>query len=129
MGGVRLSLQDARELSAPQAPNLSAARAFAFAASSSRFFGGALVSSERSRRFAAPAISSTASRNAASFAFDGLLNPVIFLTNCSEAARVSSSVTGGAKLKSVLIFLHIVGDLRTHAILRFPRLRGQEADA
>jgi hypothetical protein len=35
------------------------------------------------------------------------LKPLIFLTNCSEAARTSSSVTGGSKLKSVLIFLHI----------------------
>jgi hypothetical protein len=40
-------------------------------------------------------------------AFDGLLKPLTFLTYCSEAARISSSVTGGSKLKSVLIFLHI----------------------
>jgi hypothetical protein len=53
------------------------------------------------------ATSSTASRNAASFALDGLVKPVIFLTNCSDAARTSSSVTGGSKLKSVLMFLHI----------------------
>src|SRR6266446_9183010 len=88
------------------APNRSAARAFAFAASSSRFFGGAFVSSERSRRREMPAISSIAARNGASLDFDGLLNPLIFLTNCSEAARTSSSVTGGSKLKSVLMFLH-----------------------
>ena len=43
----------------------------------------------------------------ASFAFDGLLKPLIFLTNWSEAARISSPVTGGSKLKRVLIFLHI----------------------
>src|ERR1700680_198066 len=67
--------------SGTQAPNLSAARAFAFAASSSRFLGGALVSSERRRRLERPAPSSTAARNEASFAFDGLLNPLIFLTN------------------------------------------------
>src|SRR5712692_7212675 len=54
-----------------------------------------------------PATSSTAARNAASLAFDGLVNPLIFLTNCSEAARTSSSVTGGSQLKSVLIFRHI----------------------
>jgi len=30
--------------------------------------------------------------------FDGLLKPVIFRTNCSEAARTSSGVTGGSKL-------------------------------
>src|SRR5271163_5010894 len=54
-----------------------------------------------------PAISSTAVKNAASLLFDGLLKPVIFLTNCSDAARTSSSVTGGSKLKRVLIFRHI----------------------
>src|ERR1700722_683912 len=53
------------------------------------------------------ATSSPAARNALSLAFEGLLKPVIFLTNCSEAARISSSLTGGSKLKRVLIFLHI----------------------
>src|ERR1700730_6690606 len=90
-----------------QVPNLSAARAFALAASSSRFFGGAFVSIERRRRVEIPAISSTAAMNKPSFAFDGLLKPLIFLTNWSEAARTSSSVTGGSKLKRGLIFLHI----------------------
>jgi hypothetical protein len=88
------------------APNLSAARAFAFAASSSRFFGGAVVSRERSSLLEMPTTSSTAAENASSFALDGLLNPLIFLTNCREAARTSSSVTGGSKLNSVLMFLH-----------------------
>jgi hypothetical protein len=64
-----------------QAPNLSAARALAFAASSSRFLGTAVVASERRRRVETPAISSTAARNEPSFDFDGLLNPLIFLTN------------------------------------------------
>src|SRR5450755_4698054 len=90
-----------------QIPNLSAARAFALAASSSRFFGGALVSSERRRRVEIPAISLIAARNGTSFALEGLLNPLIFLTNWIEAALTSSSVTGGSKLKSILIFLHI----------------------
>jgi hypothetical protein len=54
-----------------------------------------------------PAISSMAESKAASLAFDGLLKPVIFLTNWSEAARISSSVTAGSKLKRVLIFRHI----------------------
>ena len=53
------------------------------------------------------ATSSIAASNAASFAFDGLLKPLIFLTNWSEAARISSELTGGSKLKRVLIFLHI----------------------
>src|SRR5580692_8598397 len=90
-----------------QTPNLSAARAFALAASSSRFFGGAVVSRERRRRIETLATSPTAIRNASSFPFDGLLKPVIFLTNCREAARISSSVTGGSKLKRVLIFRHM----------------------
>jgi hypothetical protein len=90
-----------------QAPNRSAARAFAFAASSSRFLGGAFVSSECRRRVEIAATSSIAPKNAVSFAFDGLLKPLIFLTNWSEAARTSSAVTGGSKLKRVLIFRHI----------------------
>jgi hypothetical protein len=90
-----------------QSPNRSAARAFALAASSSRFFGGALVSSERRRRAEMPATSSTAFTNKRSFAFDGLVKPLIFLTNWSEPARISSSVTGGSKLNRVLIFLHM----------------------
>ena len=53
------------------------------------------------------ATSSIAPKNAASFAFDGVLKPLIFLTNCSEAARISASVTGGSKLNRVLMFLHI----------------------
>ncbi|MFZ1887674.1 MAG: hypothetical protein WAU33_06560 [Candidatus Binataceae bacterium] len=89
------------------APNLSAARAFAFAASSSRFLDGALVSSEWRRRADMPAISSIAFMKVASFAFEGLLKPLIFLTNWSDAARISSGVTGGSKLKRILIFLHI----------------------
>src|SRR5260370_31907136 len=68
-----------------QAPNLSAARTFALAASSSRFFGGAFVSSEWRRRAEIAATSSIAAKNSASFAFDGLLKPVIFLTNSTDA--------------------------------------------
>src|SRR6266446_3731791 len=48
-----------------------------------------------------------AARNATSLTFDGLLKPLTFLTNCRAAARISSSVTGGAKLKRVLMFLHM----------------------
>ncbi len=88
-------------------PNLSAARAFALAASSSRFFGGELASSERKRVAETSAISSTAAKNEASFAFDGLLNPVIFRTNWIEADRISSAVTGGSKLNRGLMFLHM----------------------
>jgi hypothetical protein len=41
-------------------------------------------------------------------AIDGLVNPLSFLTNCSDAARISSSVAGGAKLNRVLMLLHTV---------------------
>src|ERR1700730_4038045 len=90
-----------------QVANLSAARTFALVASVSRFFGVAFAASERRRRAETSAISSTAAWNEASFAFDGLVKPLIFLTNWSEAFRISSLVTGGSQLKRVLIFLHI----------------------
>jgi len=54
-----------------------------------------------------PVISSTAARNGPSLACEGLWRPVILRTNWSEAACTSSGVTGGSKLKRVLIFLHI----------------------
>src|SRR5690242_2616760 len=49
-----------------------------------------------------------AATNAASLAFEGWWNPVIFRTNCKEAARTSSGVTGGSKLNSVLMLRHMV---------------------
>jgi hypothetical protein len=88
--------------------NLCSARARALAASSARLFGAVLVSSETRSLLDAAAISSTAARNTASLAFDGLLKPLTFLTNCNEAARISSSVTGGWKLKRVLMLLHTI---------------------
>src|SRR5262249_47129930 len=60
---------------------LSAARARAFCASSSRFFGGEAVSRERRSLSEARAISSTACWNKASLAFEGFVKPLIFLTN------------------------------------------------
>src|SRR5579864_4099228 len=62
-----------------------------------------------------------AARKAGSLAFEGLVKPLILRTNCSEAARISSSVTGGSKLKRILIFRHIfenLGTLNKMAILR-----------
>jgi len=50
--------------------------------------------------------SSTARSKAARLACDGLLNPLSFLTNCSDAERISCSVAGGSKLKRVLMLLH-----------------------
>ena len=86
--------------------NLWEARNRLLAASFARFLGGAFVSSAFKRFPETAAISSTAARNAASLAFEGLLKPLTFLTNCRAAARISSSVTGGSKLKRVLMFLH-----------------------
>src|SRR6185437_2851757 len=80
--------------------NRCAARSRILAANASRLRGGAFVSSERNSSTETSAILSTAARNAASLAFDGLLKPVTLRTNCSDAARTSSSVTGGWKLKS-----------------------------
>src|SRR5436190_10237161 len=87
-------------------PNLSTDRAFAFAASSSRLLARASVSRERKSLVEARATSSTATRNDRSFVFEGLLKPLIFRTNWSEAARISSPVAGGSKLKSTLMFRH-----------------------
>jgi hypothetical protein len=70
-----------------------------------------LVSRERRRLAEMAATSSTAWRKAASFVFDGLLKPLIFRTYWSEADRISSGVTGGSKLKSILMFRHMSGDL------------------
>ena len=60
-------------------------------------------------RSATSVTSSTARLNAASLTLDGLVNPDSLRTNCSDAARTSSSVAGGSKLKSVLMFRHIRG--------------------
>jgi len=88
--------------------SVSAARALARAATSSLFLGSDVVSSESIRRLAIVATSTMAWSNTAWFAFDGLLKPLSFRTNCSDAARISSSVAGGSKLKSVLMFLHMI---------------------
>src|SRR4030095_11757645 len=87
-------------------PNLCAARTFALAASASRSRGVAVDFSEPSSCADTLAMSSTAAANAFSFAFEGRLKPLILRTNCSDASRISCSVTGGAKLNSVLMFLH-----------------------
>jgi hypothetical protein len=52
-------------------------------------------------------MSSTALSNTASFAFDGLVEPLTFRTYWSAAARISSDVAAGSKLWSVLMFLHM----------------------
>src|SRR5215470_14397422 len=60
---------------------------------------------------AAAEISSMARSNASSFTFEGLVKPLSLRTNCSEAARISSSVAGGSKWKSGLMFLHMAQGL------------------
>ena len=88
-------------------PNLRTARARALAASTSRFLGDVVVTSELSNVDDAFATSAAARLNAFSFAADGLANPLIFLTYCRAAAWISSVVAGGSKLYSVLMFLHM----------------------
>ena len=69
--------------------------------------GGALVSNASTSLRATSAMSSIARLNAAWFAFDGAVKPLILRTNCTDAARTSSSLAGGSKLKSGRMFLHI----------------------
>jgi hypothetical protein len=56
---------------------------------------------------AAAVTSSTARRKTASFARDGVFMPLSLRTNCRAEARISSSVAGGAKFASVLMFRHM----------------------
>lgn len=102
-------------------PNRRAARAWALAASTSRFRGEAVVTRDPSRLEEARVTSSTARLNAFWFAADGLANPLIFLTNCRAAIRISSSIAGGSKLNRVLIFLHT--SLTSHHRTATARLR------
>jgi len=39
------------------------------------------------------------------------MKPLNLRTNCSDAARISSSVAGGSKLNSVLMLRHIASPL------------------
>ena len=55
----------------------------------------------------AAATSSTARSNTASFAFDGLVAPLILRTYWSAASRTSSGVAVGSKLWSTLMFRHM----------------------
>ena len=59
------------------------------------------------RILADAATSSTARSNAFSFALDGLVNPLIFLTNWIDASRISASVAGGSKLNKFFILRHM----------------------
>ena len=76
-------------------------------ASTSRSRGAAVVTSAASNSLVMAATSSTARSNTASFAFDGFCDPLTLRTYWSAAARTSSSVAGGSKLWSVLMFRHM----------------------
>src|ERR1700710_2477053 len=82
-------------------------RALAFAASTSRFFGGAVVTRWSSSFRVAASTASTASANASALACEGLVEPLILRTYWSADAWVSSLVAGGSKLWRVLMFLHM----------------------
>ena len=83
------------------------ARSRALAASTSRSFGGAVVTIEASRRWQESVTSATAVSKAASLALDGFVDPEILRTNCRAALRTSASVTGGSKLNSGRMFRHM----------------------
>jgi hypothetical protein len=76
------------KINSDYAPNRAIPRIRAFTASSSRLRAGAFVSSALSSLAEACATSSTAAANAASFTFDGFVNPLIFRTYCSAAAAL-----------------------------------------
>lgn len=105
------------------APNRAAVLACARSASISRSRGSAVVSSASRSARAEAATSSTARSKAARLALEGLLNPLTFLTNCKDAARISCSVAGGEKLKRVLMLLHtaMVSCSGKHALCSAPR--------
>src|SRR6185503_11387509 len=103
----RTRIHQHRHAASPRS-NRRADLARAFDASTSRSRGGAFVTSAFSSPRAAWVTSSIARLNAASLARDGRVKPLSFRTNCSEDARISSSVAGGVKLCRVLIFRHIV---------------------
>jgi hypothetical protein len=92
---------------APYAAYRCALRARALAASASRFLGGAAVTSSSSSRVVAALTASTARLNAASFAFDGFVEPLILRTYCSAASWASSRDAGGSKLWRVRMFRHM----------------------
>jgi hypothetical protein len=71
------------------------------------------VTSAASKRLVLAAISSTARPKAASFTLEGFWEPLTLRTYWSAAARTSSSVAGGSKLWSVLMFRHMASSSRS----------------
>ena len=109
--GLRAFGQAARDSFGGQGATVAkrfADRARAFAASTSRFFGGAVETSSFSRCCVACATSFTARWKAASLAFDGFDIPAIFRTYCRAASCTSAELAGGSKLFKGLMFRHIL---------------------
>jgi hypothetical protein len=88
----------AENVSGQAVPKRTAARAFRFAASTSRSRAGADVTSASSRRSVAAVTSATARSKASWLACDGAFMPLTLRTYCSAAASISSRVVGGSKL-------------------------------
>src|SRR4051795_1219466 len=81
-------------------------------ASTSRSFGGAVVTRASSNRVEAAATAATARSNASALTREGFVAPLILRTYWSAAAAISSSVAGGSKLESGRMFLHMACSLR-----------------
>src|SRR5680860_677611 len=88
-------------------PNRATARAFAFAASTSRSFGGAVVVRSSSRRWVTSATSSTARSKASWLACEGLVVPLTLRTYWTAAAYTSACVAAGSKLCRVRMLRHM----------------------
>src|SRR5258706_12449588 len=106
-------------------PKRIAERALALVASSSRFFGAALVSSESTRRRVTAAISCTAWSKVIKFFPLGLRWLLTLRTYWSAAAKTSSSVAGGSKLNSGRRFRHMAQAYPPDAGPRDGRLWGK----
>jgi hypothetical protein len=78
------------------------------AASISRSFGGAFVTSSSSRRAEISLTATTARSKASTLAWEGLVKPLILRTYCTAEASISSSVAGGSKLWRLRMFLHML---------------------
>jgi hypothetical protein len=59
------------------------------------------------RALVTPATACTARSKASAFAREGRVNPLTLRTYCRAAARTSSSVAGGSKLKRVRMLRHM----------------------
>lgn len=93
-------------------PRRRAALARAFAASTSRFLDGALVTRESTSVRVSRATLSTARSNAARLTREGRGPPMILRTYWRAAAWTSSFVAGGSKLWRVLMLRHMAHEVK-----------------